>query len=627
MSIKFCNKETGEWEILASNKATDIAIKDSGSNYLSNNVEGALKEVGGLAKANNIKLTEIDGRVQYIEENGVIGGGGGGGGTGALPTITSEYDATIIDANEEQVIRIFFTSPNLGSGTCYVVCNNIELTTITVNQGYNNITIPALGSGNFNISLYVKDRAGLLSNTLSWNLTAGGLSATLTMNTNIDYLPTDRILMTYTVDYSLDDPIVMHLTVDYDEYTVSCSKGYNSYNLTGLGVGIHKVSFYLEAGAYSTKLQTFNIVVVNTEELYVSTTNSSDISVEEGEPLSINYRISKKSTEYFDVQIYVDEALVSQRQSTVGNYYYNNNTLPIGSHVVRIAVTSESGESMSLTFNVTITAGDYARKSIVTGGLVANWDATGLSNQDTNKTKWIDKVSGIEGELYNFNYSSNGWITDNNTNETYLACNGNTYVKIPFAPFANNVTTGFTIDILFRTRDVGDINARVLDITDTVSPYKGVYIDTQNAYLTSAVHNVSSAVGDNKWTRVTYVIDRLNKFGKVYINAILSAAFYLTDDSSGTSIRYEDFAHEEYIYLNSFKGISNYGSCEIRCLRLYERELSDQEILQNQIADIISTAKQKDKYNFNYNNNNISNTCTSSTHFSKSRMTWCINKC
>ena len=185
MSIKFHNKETNQWEILASNKAADIAIKDTGSNYKSNNVEGALKEVGGLAKANNIKLTEIDGRVQYIEENGVIGGGGGGG-TGALPTITSDYDATIIDANEEQKIKIFFNSPNLGSGVCYIVCNDIELATVSVDQGYNDIIIPALGSGTFNLSLYVKDRAGLLSNTLSWNLTAGGLTATLTMNVNSD---------------------------------------------------------------------------------------------------------------------------------------------------------------------------------------------------------------------------------------------------------------------------------------------------------------------------------------------------------------------------------------------------------------------------------------------------------
>ena len=96
-----------------------------------------------------------------------------------------------------------------------------------------------------------------------------------------------------------------------------------------------------------------------------------------------------------------------------------------------------------------------------------------------------------------------------------MACNGNTYVKIPYAPFANNVTTGFTIDILFRTRDVGDIDARVLDITDTLAPYKGVYIDTQNAHLISAIHDINAAVGDNEWTRVTYVIDRLNKFGKI----------------------------------------------------------------------------------------------------------------
>ena len=609
MSVKHYNEETDQWEILASNRAMDIAIKDSSSNYESNNVEGALKEIGSLSKANDIKITELDGRVQYIEEHGVIGGGGsgggGGGGTGSLPTITSQYDTEIVDANEDITIRIFFSSPNLGTGTCYVICNNVEILTVTVDQGYNDITIPALGSGLFDISMYVKDRAGLLSNTLSWNLTAGGLSVKLTMNTNIDYLPTDRILMTYNVDYSLNDSIIMYLTVDYTSHTVSCTKGYNSYNLTGLGVGIHKVSFYLKAGIYETQVQTFNVVVVNTDNLYVSTTNQTEMTVEEGEPCSINYRISKKSTENFDIKIFVDNNLVSQRTSGVGNYYYNNNTLPLGTHSIRIAVSSEDGESMSLDFVVNIVAGDYIRRTIVTGGLIANWDASGLSNQDTHKNKWIDKVSGIEGELFNFNYSSNGWLIDKNTNESYLACNGNTYVKIPFSPFANNVTGGYTIDILFRTRDVGDITARVLDITDAIAPYKGVYIDTQNAYLTSAVHNINSAVGDDKWTRVTYVIDRFNKFGKIYINAILSAAFYLTDDSSGTSIRYEDFQHEEFIYLNSRKGESNYGSCEIRNLRLYERELTDAEILQNHLADIVSTSKQKEKYNFNYNNNSI----------------------
>ena len=113
MSVKHYNEETDQWEILASNRAMDIAIKDSSSNYESNNVEGALKEIGSLSKANDIKITELDGRVQYIEEHGVIGdgsGGGGGGGTGSLPTITSQYDTEIVDANEDITIRKDYSS-------------------------------------------------------------------------------------------------------------------------------------------------------------------------------------------------------------------------------------------------------------------------------------------------------------------------------------------------------------------------------------------------------------------------------------------------------------------------------------------------------------------------------------
>ena len=39
MSIKYHNDKTGKWEIIASNKASDIAINDNGSNFNSNNVE------------------------------------------------------------------------------------------------------------------------------------------------------------------------------------------------------------------------------------------------------------------------------------------------------------------------------------------------------------------------------------------------------------------------------------------------------------------------------------------------------------------------------------------------------------------------------------------------------------
>ena len=89
--------------------------------------------------------------------------------------------------------------------------------------------------------------------------------------------------------------------------------------------------------------------------------------------------ISSTLNKTFDIKIFVDNNLVSQRTSGVGNYYYNNNTLPLGTHSIRIAVSSEDGESMSLDFVVNIVAGDYIRRTIVTGGLIANWDASGLS--------------------------------------------------------------------------------------------------------------------------------------------------------------------------------------------------------------------------------------------------------
>ena len=60
------------------------------------------------------------------------------------------------------------------------------------------------------------------------------------------------------------------------------------------------------------------------------------------------------------------------------------------------------------------------------------------------------------------------------------------------------------------------------------------------------------------------MIDRVSKFGKVFINGVCCDPFQLSDSSSGSQIIYEQIKHEEKIYLNSEKGTSNFGSCKIK---------------------------------------------------------------
>lgn len=138
----------------------------------------------------------------------------------------------------------------------------------------------------------------------------------------------------------------------------------------------------------------------------------------------------------------------------------------------------------------------------------------------------------------------------------------------------------------------------MLDYTAATKPYNGIYINSLETKLSSTVNEGSVTLDDGEEIKVTYVIDRENKFAKIYIDGCLCRALYLTDSGSGVNKVYEDFSHNEKIYLNSQKGTSNSGACSIRLLRIYNRALSDDEVIQNYIASETNIDKQEKLYKF-----------------------------
>ena len=234
--IKKFNPETGEWEIYGSTDARDINLLDAGNNFSDKNVEGALREISDKLsetaanlQAHKATLIEHTSNIAWLKENG--GGGGGGGGNASAPTITSTFeDNTIVSKDEEVKIPIFYTSPNLGEGTAYVVIDGIEVAIITgLKQGNNTVNIGKLTNLTNKVSIYVKDRTNMLSNQLNWTIIAGGLDLEVTFDDTADYYITDIIMMQFNVQSASSEPIIMHMTIDYDEYEIECDKGFNEY--------------------------------------------------------------------------------------------------------------------------------------------------------------------------------------------------------------------------------------------------------------------------------------------------------------------------------------------------------------------------------------------------------------
>ena len=585
-------------------KATNISITDANDLYDSSNVEGALSEIAYDIK--QIKRELLD-----HETNHPSGGGGGGTGT-LLPTISSDFEINTSDGETPIEIPIFFNSPNLGDGTCYIMVKNIEVKTQQISQGNNTIVVPPIGAGNnINISIYVKDRAGLMSNQLTWIVTAGGISMKLITDTTVDFSLNNKIALSYNISCVSTEAINAHFLFKGTDYysgeiierdiVLSAKTGYNSYQVTEFGVGVYHVTYWAESGDYRTADATFTLVIVDDKTVLVSTDFDSSVDCEAGIPISIPYRVSIDKDEDFNVDLYIDDVLHKSITTRPSYLYWSVSSLDTGSHNMRIHAYSTSlGLEGSLEFTCNVVQGEYSRiQPIVDASLLCWFDATENTNNDSDRDIWTDKICGNIGRLYNFNYGSNGWIREEGSAYSELKMDGTSYVEIDMKPFANNFKNGATIELVFKARDVGNDAARILDITDSIAPYKGVYIDTREAYLSTESQTVYASVGEDEYIHVMYEIDRDNKYCHVIINGVITKSCRLSDSGSGTSAYLESVMHNQKIYLNSQKGVDLFGSCEVKHLRIYDRALSFEEILQNYLSTFEDLSTQKAKADFN----------------------------
>lgn len=636
MALKIKN-EKGEWVI--DQKAIQTSIIDAEGNFESDHVEGALRELSDRIKQGegmeeleikinavsdkvgsvssqvdtlNLKVNVLEEDVEWLKENG------GGGGTGSvLPTITSEFTDVAIDKGESIEIPIFFSSPNMGDGTAYVTINNILVFKVNVTQGNNVIKIESRyleGKTENKVAIYVKDRASLVSNQLSWTVIAGGIELSTTFDYEVDYGITDTIRIPYTIETGLSDPITLIMTVDGEEKSYSAVNGINFIDVLGstIGFGAHTVKLQAFVGKYKSNIITFNIVVVSTQNLYVSSSFVDNSEFVYGVPIIVPYRLSKKSTEDFMVYLSIDNVVQKTQTLPVGSYSWTIQKLSVGSHTITIRVVSLDGaEDISLNLTAIVKKGDYTPIEDVTVGLICDLNAMGKNNNDDDVTTWVDATgNGHNGKLVNFNFGANGFINDE------LVCDNNAYVVIEWSPWKDNALTGSTIDLIYTPINTGVEEARVIDyteITDSnstneIKPFKGLFADILRTIPASASSGTSAGkvnLDDQSGEiHLTWVLDRSNKFFKVYVDGVLCRIMFLSDSGSGVNKFYEDFSLSSYIYLNSTKG-KTCGTNNIRRFRVYDHALTSDQVIQNHLASITDLEKQEEMYNFNYKNTTL----------------------
>lgn len=243
-------------------------------------------------------------------------------------------------------------------------------------------------------------------------------------------------------------------------------------------------------------------------------------------------------------------------------------------------------ESKTLTVTVEETEIDVQAE---TENLKLYLNAAGRANTEEHPEVWKSTAGGttVSATLTDFNFASDGWGTDDDGNQR-LRLTGDARAAIPFKPFENDPRPGgLTISVEFGTSDVIDYTAPIISCMDGG---RGFQITPESAMLYSNESQMGSSFKEDVHLRVDFVISKRSngRLLKVY-----------TDGVQCGSAQYPD---GDVFIQGTPAGItigSNLCTVDIYNIRIYDNDLSGDQIVDNWIADTQDGALMLERYTRN----------------------------
>ena len=531
--------------------------------------------------------------------------GGSGGGSSTSAYISTELEENVMVGTDENFnLIIDFVSPNPGKGTLKVFINDVEAVSKSVGQGESTTTIEGakFTKGTNRVTVYVIDRVGVMSNSLTFYIRYGSteISSDFDQYSAYDYGATVRYYFTPTaLDTSLT--LTFYMSIDGQvQQGVACTsdtRGYYTFP-TNLSADNHYCEAYIiDSNGMKSNVLAFNLIILNTNTLVVAS-DTKNKTIEEGEQLSLDYKAYMKNNTSFITKAYIDNNLVNTGTCNADFNYYRTSSLTEGIHTIKLEVwdVTETYHDY-VTWTITVTPSTYEMKQPVNAGAMFIGTAINKSNSDERKQYFIghdQEGNEVLGTLTNFAFNSeSGWVDDE------LIISGNSHVEIPVQPLANNARYGFTLDIEFTSKQIGVADAEVLTLWNNETNC-GIKITTEKLILQSSNGNKCDLYfTDHERSHVMFIIDRQELKAKIYLNGVMCEAFHLNDYTVDGVAYLDDFTVNSNIVLG---GLNKNGYCKIRNLRVYQVALTTDEIINNFISCEIDKGKQRELVEFQKGN-------------------------
>lgn len=624
MSLKVYNNKTKAWEKQSSMLATSIQVLDVDNSFEveKTSVENCFKEVKG-------NISDLKNDVKYIYENGTIGGGGGSGGGSVLPVVSIKSHAAnqIINVNASEKVRLQYswTSPNRGGGTAILTDHNGKVTKVatTPTPDLNTWEVgpfPRRGEP-YQICIEVVDSQQFASVAEYRSILSGAISISSTFDEDTEF----------TMEQNVDFPIDIQ-GIGGETMILRCTyRGKPHPTLDGMIVtngpqtlpfgklafmGSSRVTFKIETESkkYESETLVYNFIVTDSKNLTISSKFESEFTWAFGDPLSIDYRLSKKGEYGYLVDYYIDnmdtpvETGIEAEPSPDTNFWNLGTSLAIREKPYRLKITAHTLDglnSASMEFVGTISLDGFVPHE-ATPGALAHFTADGKSNSD----KWMSEKKDYFFDLKGFNFSTNGF------KDQALRFEGESYAVLNHSPFANGLPpNGFTFEITYKSQNTGDMDGRVVHLHN--GAMNGFYMDTERLRVQTNGGSIAETFyQDQVYVTQTIVYDPFYKITpknpeyennqdlpewlpeepngviKIFTNGIVSSVDYFNTKVPGFR---DMFKYSGKIVLGakpandaagnqSFLTMDAFASCDIKSIRIYEKYLTDEQVLDNYIS-------------------------------------------
>jgi hypothetical protein len=556
-------------------------------------IAGIKEQLGSFAQ--ELEVDE-EGLVYLLNNGERIAGpygpfaGGGGGGTGqssvTIKNTTGWLSKTI--ANNKPC-PISFTWSSLeeetptGNGTLRITKNGAFMASKEVAQGSVSLDLQQyLSSGSNSVRVQVSDVYGV-SKALNFSVTVVELTINSLFDTSSPF--TGDIRFSYTPVGAVSKTV--HFIVDNVEiatYQTTVSGRQLTQTIPAQAHGAHSLRVYFEA--------TIDGETVRSNELYyefmsvdpestvpIIASSFHETSLPQYSTIALPFMVYTPGSLTSDVTIKANGTVVSTQtvDRTEQSFSYKANA--IGTLLFAI----ETG-SVTKNISVEITESEIDVEA-ETEDLVLYLSAQGRSNAEANPAVWT--YEDIACTFTGFNFTSDGWQKDADDNVA-LRVAGDARLTIPYKIFENDFRgTGKTIELEFATKNVLDYDTPILTC---MSGDRGLSLTAQKAVLKSEQSEISTQYKEDDHIRVTFVAEKRseNRLLFVYINAIPSGVIqYPTDD---------DFSQTTPVNISVG---SNDCTIDLYCIRVYDNNLTRNQVLENWIADTPDGTTMLERYTRN----------------------------